>query len=178
MHLSTHAKRVDTALCQIWGPELPAFNSSPMFGTPLDTAEIVLHELAHQTLMPLGMTFSPGMMSKNQPQRSLDAFETVNDWLGHLPAYRRDLHEIRAIAIELLAGKKLHLPLDEKRITDSGWRNSHIKFRALIREPVHPGTDVEGFRARVKKAVKTSRTILAAETICALVQTYLPKGRR
>jgi len=112
---------------KIWGPgiEEMQFEGAPYADQAVNDAELVLHELAHQTLLPPNYTFSPGRMEKN------DAFFTVQKYIVNLKSpFLQDLHEIKAIAIELVVSNKIGLGLDLDELLHAARINTKMfKYR-------------------------------------------------
>lgn len=153
--------RILTVLRKIYGPDRPSFFGSPHEGEVLDDGEIILHELAHQTLMPARFVFSPGHMAND--------YDTVSDYIDKLPRYQRDLHELRAISIELLVAKRLQLPLRRTSVTRAGFHNTAL-FKNL---PITPGDECRGenrFTDAVARAQRTSKVQLRADIIMYLIE--------
>lgn len=120
--LKTYRKVIrDTELFrEIWGKGVPGlrFLGSPHEDDPMNDAELVLHELAHQTLMPVGVIFSPGAMNHS--------IRWISGYLNKLPRYRQDLHELKAVAIEILVGKRMGLCLNRRALVRGARRNSEL----------------------------------------------------
>ena len=106
--ISPKKERVVELLRKMYGYQyIPHYIGSPYEKHPLDDAELVLHELAHQSLMPASSdyVFAPGYMK--------DAMDVVGNYIHGLPLWKQDLNEIRALAIEFDVSKRLGLGLDQ-----------------------------------------------------------------
>jgi hypothetical protein len=117
VELSEKKERLVELFRKMYGYQyIPRYDGSPYDEHPLDDAELVLHELAHQTLMPDGLCFAPGYMR--------DAVEVVGYHIEALANWQRDLNEIKALAIEFVVSKRLGLGLDQYIIARNSVKNT------------------------------------------------------
>ncbi len=159
-------KETIEVLRTIYGDKhIPSFPGSPHEGTEVDGAEIVLHELAHQTLLPKDFVFQPGRMG--------NAGQIVGDYIGLLPKWRQDVHEIKAVAIELVAARLLDLRLWNKRIIENSQINSALFKRGYWSYDRHLG---RLYNRLIRRAMWTEGVQFRAETIVSLVERVREKG--
>lgn len=152
----------------VWGGDIPAYPGSPQEETPLDDAELILHELGHQLL--IRHTLRPGFI--------YDDYEVV---AAHLEAieesvgYMCDFHEMRAVAIELVAAKKLGLRINHNNVIENSADNTMFFSRS------HGSRAADRYRLDVyKKLVKRLKTAPSthrkADIIVALVERVRKEG--
>lgn len=115
-------ERLTNTFRKVWGEDSShmRFIGSPHEDEITDDAEIILHELAHQTLLPNDTTFSPGHMGYH-------SWGAVNTHIEGLRwAFLRDLHEIKALAVELLVSRKLRLGITSGQLSASAKSNTML----------------------------------------------------
>jgi hypothetical protein len=127
---------------------IPRYDGSPYDEHPLDDAELVLHELSHQTLMPDGIVFAPGYMK--------DAVEVVGYHIEVLPNWQRDLNEIKALAIQFTVSRRLGLGLNQYIIARNAVKNT---------ECFQSESDFGRFVLAIRQAKKTLGVECRADTI-------------
>lgn len=155
-----HARvqQVIETLRQIYGSSyVPRGPGSIHEGEELDDAELVLHELAHQTLLPPDYVFSPRNMKS--------AGSIVDTYLKTKPEWLRDIHELYAVAIELLVGRHYRLKLNEYGIIDEAYTNTHYHLQIITLRK-------QSWEGMVRRAMKTEKAIKRAETIIALISEF------
>lgn len=112
-------------LRRLYGPGIPRHKGSPYAGSPLDDAELVLHELAHATQIPGELPMRPGRMRPSWLSMTQD--------LKSIPRWLADRHEIRAVAITLGASRRLRLPLEWGCLVEAGAHNSYKAYKHMLR---------------------------------------------
>lgn len=158
-------RRINRVFKKIWGPNVKdiLFEGSPHEGETLNAAEIITHELAHQTLMPAGYVFPPGSMEKSS------AWSQVQEYLGLLrPRFLADVHEVKALAISLLVSDVLKMGLSEDKLLNSALLNTQF-FR------YHK---VERLARAVNKAKKLKSIQFKAEMIVYLFDETRRRNRK
>lgn len=134
---------------------IPHYAGSPHEGEELDDAELVLHELAHQTLMPEEFIFAPGNMRH--------AVEEVGNYIETLPGWMQDLNEIKTVAIEIIASRRLGLGINPFNLVENAAKNTS-KYR-----------DRESFGSFVLAVDRAKRTFgvqFRADSIVEMVNNY------
>jgi hypothetical protein len=144
-------ERLTETFRKIWGEDSRhmRFIGSPHEGEITDDAEIILHELAHQTLLPNDITFSPGYMG-------YQSWEEVNKHIENLPLCAlRDLHEVKALAIELVASRKLRLKITVGQLSASAKQNTQLfkHRRTHLERLILRATKIQGVRNRADSIV-------------------------
>lgn len=156
------------ALRLIWGGDIPAYPGSPAEDSPLDDAELILHELGHQLL--IRHTLRPGCI--------YDDYEVVAAHLESIEenvGYMCDFHEMRAVAIELVAAKKLGLRINHGNVIENSADNTMYFSRSQCsRSADRYRLDVyKRLVTRLKKAPSTHRK---ADIIVNLVERVRKEG--
>lgn len=120
-------ERVSVLMRSIWGPGYRSlrFIGSPHEGEVVEDTESILHELAHQTLMPSEQVFSPGAMDHS--------FNWIGQYIDGRSLYLQDLHEIKAVAIELLVSRRMRLRLNTHGIIRFAKRNTELFQRQPVK---------------------------------------------
>jgi hypothetical protein len=124
----------------IYGPFIPTYVGSTHEGEDINEAEIVLHELSHHTLLPPAYNFPRGEMAQYHHQ--------VNEHLEKLNRVYKDLHEIYAVAIEILTARRLKLQLNWKYLIRNSRQNTELfkdartqkeklRYRAIVYRALH-----------------------------------------
>lgn len=136
---------------EIWGedPKYMRFIGSPHEGEITDDAEIILHELAHQTLLPKTITFNPRYMGYK-------AWGEVNKHIDSLKLHSlQDLHEIKALAIELLVSRRLRLGIRLGQLSASAKSNTQLfkRRRTHLERLVVKATKLQSVRSRADSIV-------------------------
>lgn len=135
----------------IWGSgavEILGFIGSPKEGEVLDIAEIIIHELCHQVFLDIKCEI--GGMNWTQPH-----METV---LDSMPAWKSDLHEIRAAAAELLVCRTIGIALK--------W----LELRLSVMKGLRSKNSEMRVRRAVFNAQKTKKVKFAAAQVVALME--------
>jgi len=159
--LSPRLQRTVQVLMCIYGPAVPRSVDAPHNDTPLEQAEAILHELAHQTLLPKEYTFTPGKMAS--------AHTIVHGYLHSLPFAEQDEHEIRAMAIELLVTRRLRMKVKRKELLKYSQENTEIHQPPLC-TPKEYGD-------LVRKSQSSSKVQFHADTIMCLIEEERKKLR-
>jgi hypothetical protein len=157
IHVTTREERRDQTVDlfrKVYGYQyVPRYHDSPHEGDDLDDAELVLHELAHQTLMPEEYVFTPGHMKW--------AVEVVGNYIEQMPRWQQDLNEVKTLAIEFIVNRRLDLGLDEFVIAEKAAQNSW-GFQKV--------SDLGRWALAVQNAKKLFSVQIRAETICELLE--------
>lgn len=150
-------------LRDIYGRDyIPTYVGSVHDGEAVDDAEIVLHELSHQVQLHPDFIFKIGAMKR--------ASDIVGDYISNLPKFMKDVHEIRAIAIELLVARKLGLRLKVKALIENSQFNT-----ALYRSKRYRKERSKDYRRLVRLAKSSERVQRCAETILIFIEEQRKK---
>jgi hypothetical protein len=87
------------------------------------------------------------------------SFEIIGEYIRQQPYYRRDLHEVKAIAIELLVGRRLKLGLNQRDVVWAGRKNAEL----LKNKPV------SYFERLVRRAQRNPHIHYRADIIMAFI---------
>lgn len=157
----TKTQQTVELLRKIYGDKwVPRFVGSPHEGEKIDDAELVLHELAHQALLPIGYRFNLGNMRTGN--------KVVGDYIETLDRWRQDMHEIYAIAVELNVAQSLGLRLSNYRIIEI----SRLKNSQLF----SLGDYGRMYKRLVQRARRTLKVQRAADTVLALINGVRKEG--
>jgi hypothetical protein len=153
----------------LWGNDatIPSYKGSPHEETYLDEAELILHELAHQVLIPF-ICLTPRWVGDTWYAAVGARIETCSHRMA-------DFHEMRAVAIELVAAQKLGLRLVHYVIIENSANNTRF-FASASGNKVGDAWRLFTYRkiiARLKRAPYIRRK---ADTIVALVERVRKEG--
>jgi hypothetical protein len=141
---------------KIWGRDHEGlrFLGSPHEGDYRNDAELILHELAHQAIIPSTTHFAVGYLR--------DAWEEVAEYISMRPVWEQDMHEIYAIAVELGVGQRLRMRLHRHHIVKNSMRN--LQMDGLKR------CNPKIYRRFIRRASKLERVQFAVDMIVGLVE--------
>jgi hypothetical protein len=151
---------------KIWGVRsIPPVQDSPYEDLDIDDMEIVLHELAHQTLLPAKYTFSIGRMRY--------ATNEVDSHFIGKPNFIKDLHEIHALAIELLVSRRLGIWFPSYKLLESAADNTEL-YNARDKK------SFQRFGRAVRKAMRLESVRFRVDVILTLFEkqwnVYYPRS--
>lgn len=149
MAVDQHEKEALRSVANAYGGWISSRIGSAHEGTSQDQAEMILHELAHASL--LGIPLRYGQCRQDFSRHTID--------LRIRQASKRrkiigDLHEVFATAVEMLTADSLGINLDESALLWSGTRNS--RFDSFATEE-QSGEDL--FSEAVGRAIHTKRAL-------------------
>jgi len=151
-------------LRDIYGRDhIPSYVGSVHDGEELDDAELVLHELSHQVQLHPDFVFKIGGMNR--------ASDIVGDYISNLPKFLKDVHEIRAVAIELIVARRLGLRFNVKGLIDNSQFNT-----ALYRSKRYRRERSADYRRLVRLAKRSQRVQICAETILIFIEEQRNKS--
>jgi hypothetical protein len=145
--VTTKTKRTIEVLRSLHGPGIPDYPGSPHEGEEVDDAELILHELGHIVQNP--KRFSIEAANINGESIALSAY------IERLSGWRSDLHEMRAVAIELVAARKLGLRLTGYRIIANSLRNTKLFYKYMASD--YTKDQYSRYIARIKRLPSTQR---------------------
>jgi hypothetical protein len=138
---------------------VPHYVGSVHEGSELDDVELTLHELAHQVLLPCRCILIGSLK---------DASETVQDYISDLPDFLKDVHEIRAIAIEILVSRHWRVGINERALISSSLQNTEL-FSGKFSEEEWSHRRIarvgKAYRQLVRKALTSRRVLFGASII-------------
>ena len=98
------------------------------------------------------------------------ASDIVGDYISNLPRFLKDVHEIRAVAIELIVARKLGLRLSVRKLIENSQFNT-----ALYRSKRYRKERSKDYRRLVRLARKSHRVQFGADTIMAFIDMQRKK---
>lgn len=145
-------ERLSALASIIWGPMPPQFSGSPHEGDPIDRFEVVLHELCHHVMMPARFVFSRKNMKS--------AHGAVTMHLDRLNIIWQEVHELYAVAIELIVGRRVKARLNWRSILANSQQNCQFLQDLSLEE----------YTKLVRRAKRTPLAQSKADIIVTLIQ--------
>lgn len=93
------------------------YSGSVHEGDEIDDVELTLHELSHQVLLPSHCILLGDLKS---------AVKEVQDYISNLSGCLKDVHEIRAVAIEILVSRHWQLGIRERALIANSLDNTEL----------------------------------------------------